>query len=324
MHKPLKQTLATLAILLASFGAQAQASDYPTKPIRIIVTSAPGGLIDVHTRAVAKLLGDQLGQPFVVDNRAGAGGLVAIRSMKTVPADGYTLMTALNTVAIQQVSQADPGYDLTKDFAGIGMMSRSPFVLIAPGRDPDKTLPQFIARAKAQPGVLSYASAGQGSTTHLSAGMFARRAGIDLMHVPYKGNSSAWPDLRTGRVNLLVEGYATALPMVSDGSVKILGVTGTSRMAALPNVPTLAEAGAPGYSFYLWTGLLAPAGTPKEVVQKLSNALRTALANPELRAKWNGEGTEAVPMNPEEFNKFLHDEVTSMNKVVTDLQLPKQ
>lgn len=308
------------------FTAQAAASDesFPSRPIRIIVTSAAGGLLDVHTRTVAKVLGEKLGQQVVVENRAGAGGLVAIRSLKTAPADGYTLLAAANTIAIQQVLNSEPGYDIQKDFSGIGMMTRSPFVLIAPSSDPDKTLGQFIARAKAQPGKLNYGSSGQGGTTHLSAALFARSAGIELTHVPYKGNSAAWPDLGAGRLNMLIEGYSTAMPMVTDGRIKVLGVTGTKRMEALPDVPTLAEAGAPGYSFYLWLGLFAPVHTPKDVVQKLSTALRAAMTTQELRTRFRDEGSEAVSISHEEFDTFLRDEVARLGKLVTELQLPKQ
>jgi len=318
----LKQFVATTAMVLAAVASMANEA-FPSKPIKIIATSAAGGLADVHTRTVAKYLSEKLGQNVIVENRPGAGGLVAMRSMKSMPADGYTLMAALNTSAIQQVSNIDPGYDLLKDFTGIGMMTRSPFVLITPASEPDTSLAQFISRAKANPGKLTYASAGQGSTTHLSGALFARRAGIDLTHVPYKGNSAAWPDLGAGRVNMLIEGYSTAMPMVRDGRVKVLGVTSNKRMDGLPEVPTLAEAGAPGYTFYLWLGLVAPAGTSKDVVQKLAAALRAVMALPEVRARFQAEGSEAVTMSSDDFNAFLLDEVASMGKLVTDLNLPK-
>ncbi len=319
-----RRALMTAAIALAGASVAQAADPFPTKPVRVIVTSAAGGLLDITTRLVARHMGDKLGQQVVVENRVGAGGLVAIRGMKTVPADGYTLMAAVNTVAIQQVSSLDPGYDLAKDFVGIGPMTYSPFVLVTGPDQPDKNLADMIKRAKANPGKLSYGSAGTGSTTHLAGAMFARAAGLNLLHVPYKGNAAAWPDVVSGRVGMIFEGYASGLSMMRDGRLKAIGVTSPKRMDVLPEVPTFIETGVPDYTFNLWIGLLAPAGTPRDVVQKLSEALHAALNTPEVKDRFREQGSEVVLMSSDKFNQFLKDEVTGLTKLISDLGLPKQ
>lgn len=324
MKMPLLQSLAIVAIALSGTTAAVAADTFPSKPIRIVLTSAPGGSLDTTTRLVAKHMSETLGQQVIVDNLAGAGGIIAIRTVKSAPADGYTLLGGVNTVVIQQWVNENPGYDVVKDFKGVGTMSRSPFVLVASPNQPDKTLADVIARAKANPGKLTYASAGLGSTTHLSAALFARSAGIDLTHIPYKGNPASWPDLIDGRVDMLMEGYGSGASMLQSGRLKALGVTSAKRLAVLPDVPTIAEQGAPGYSFYFWIGMLAPAGTPSEVVQKLSTAVRSAIASPQLEERFAMEGSEALPQSPAEFDEFLERESSATAKLVTELRLPKQ
>ncbi|XAH22028.1 tripartite tricarboxylate transporter substrate binding protein [Xylophilus sp. GW821-FHT01B05] len=324
MRKRLLAIPMALVVAFGGFNVASAADPFPNKPIRIIVTSAPGGSVDVTTRVVAKEMGDRLGQPVIVENRVGAGGLVGIRSAKTSPADGYTLLASVNTIAVQQAVSRDPGYDVGKDFVGIGPMTRSQFLLIAAPGGPDKTLPEWLARARSNPATLTYASAGNGSTTHLAAAMFAHRAGVNLTHVPYKGNSAAWPDLIAGRVGLLMEAYGSASAMLKSGQLKALGSSGTTRLELLPDVPTIAEQGAPGYSFYLWMGLFAPAGTPKDVVHKLSDALAFAMAKPELKKRFREEGSEVMTMSSDEFTRFVRDEASSLTKLVNDLQLPRE
>lgn len=321
-----RRSLLTMVMALACAGtAQVSAADtFPTKPIRIIVTSAPGGSVDVTTRVVAKEMGDRLGQPVIIENRVGAGGLVGIRAVKASPADGYTLLASVNTIAVQQAVSRDPGYDVAKDFVGIGPMTHAQFLLLAAPNAPDKTLPNWLSHAKVSPGTLTYASAGNGSTTHLAAAMFAHSAGVSLQHVPYKGNSAAWPDLIAGRVGLLMEPYGSASAMLRSGQLKALGSSGSRRLDLLPDVPTIAEQGAPGYSFYLWMGLFAPAATPKDVVQKVSEALAFALAKPELKKRFHDEGSEVMTMSSDEFTRFVRDEASSLTKLVNDLALPRE
>ena len=323
-RRPLLALSMALALMITDITAAAAADPFPSRPIRIVVTSAPGGLLDVTTRVVAKEMGERLGQPVTVENRVGAGGLVAIRSVKAAPADGYTLVASVNTIAVQQAVSRNPGYDVARDFVGIGPMTRSQFLLVTAPGGPDKTLPEWLARAKANPDALTYASGGNGTTTHLAAAMFAHQAGVKLRHVPYKGNSGAWPDLIAGRVGLLMEPYGSASSMLRSGQLKALGSSGTTRPELLPDVPTIAEQGAPGYSFYLWMGLLAPAGTPKDVVQKLSEALAYAMAKPELKKRFHDEGSEVMHMSPDEFTRFVREEAISLTKLVNDLNLPRE
>lgn len=324
MNSPMRRQLLVAALTLASSTAALATEAFPNKLIRIIVTSAPGGAVDITTRVLAKEMGEKLGQPVIVENRLGAGGLVAIRAVKIAPADGYTLLASVNTIAVQQAVSRDPGYDVAKDFVGIGPMTRSPFLLLATPGGPDKSLPEWLARAKASPGTVTYASAGNGSTTHLAAAMFAHRAGVDMQHVPYKGNSAAWPDLIAGRVGLLMEPYSSAAAMLRAGNLKALGSTGTKRLDLLPDVPTLAEQGAPNYSFYLWMGLLAPAATPKDVVKKLGDALAASLAKPELQKRFREEGSEVMTMSPDEFTRFVRDEASTLTTLVNQLNLPRE
>ncbi|MBB3181074.1 tripartite tricarboxylate transporter substrate binding protein [Variovorax sp. Sphag1AA] len=325
MKALVKHSLAIAAMALLGATAPALAADaFPTKPVRLIVSSAAGGFLDVNVRLVARYMSDKLGQQVVVENRPGAGGLLAFRSVKASPADGYTLLAAGNTVAIQQAVNREPGYDLAKDFTGVGPLTRTPFLLLTAPSQPDKDLGAMITRAKANPAKLDYASAGNGSTTHLVAAYFAQKAGLDLTHVPYKGNSAAWPDVISGRVSMIFEPWGTAAPMIREGRMKALGVTSTKRLEVLPALPTIAEQGVPGYSFYFWVGLMAPAGTPKEVVQKLSDALRSAVNMPEVKNRFRDDGAEAMLMSPDEFTHFLKDEATGMSKLVSDLKLPKE
>ena len=319
-----KRRLAIAMCALAGMTSALGAEAFPSKPVRIVVTSAAGGLLDITTRLVARHMSDKLGQQVIVENRAGAGGLVALRAVKDAPADGYTLLAGVNTIVIQQVVSKEPGYDIVKDYVGIGPITRSPFLLVASPGLTDKGLADILSRAKSNPGKLTYASAGDGSTTHFAAALFAQRAGLDLVHVPYKGNAAAWPDVIAGRVGMIFEPYGSASPMLREGRLKALGVTSAKRLEVLPDVPTIAEQGVPSYNFYLWMGLVAPAGTPKDVVQKLSVALRSVLSIPEVRDRFLGEGSEVMSMSPDEFTSFLKSETSTLSKLFGDLGLPKQ
>jgi tripartite-type tricarboxylate transporter receptor subunit TctC len=324
MDNLIKRIVAVAAIVVAGTTSALAADPFPTKTIRIIVHSTPGGLLDAHSRMIAQKMSEKLGQPVVIDNRAGAGGLVGIRAAKAAPADGYTLLSAASTIASAQSLFLDPGYDVVKDFSGIGGMTRSPFMLVTGGNQPGKTLADLVAQAKAKPGTVTYGSAGSGSSTHLPMALFAQQAGLDIVHVPYKGNSAVWPDLIAGRVNLLFEGVAGATPMIRDGRMKSFGVASVKRLDTLPDVPTIAEQGFPNFTAYVWFGLLAPTGTPKDVVQKLSDALRSVLGSEEVKDRLRAEGADPFVTSPVEFNQFLKNEADTMAKLITSLGIPKQ
>ena len=313
------------AILALSCATAAMAADrFPTKPVRVIVNTAPGGLADMTTRLVTQKMGEDLGQSIIVENRAGGDGLVGIQAVKEAAPDGYTLLATAGTIAIQPAVKQDPGYDLVKDFTGIGPMIRSPLLMVVGARQPDKTLPEFIARAKASPDKLSYASAGVGTTTHIGAAMFLQQTGLDLLHVPYKGNGAAMPDVMAGRVSLIFEAYGSGASKVRDGMLRALGVTSTARLPGLPDVPTIAEQGVPNFSYYLHVGLLAPAGTPQDVVQRLSEALHNALSSKDLSERFRNDGAEVMMMSPNEFDDLLKQDLERMSKLAADLGLSKQ
>ena len=314
-----------IAILaIASVNSVLAADAFPSKPIRIIVSSAPGGTLDVTTRYVAEKMSRTLGQQVVVENRVGAGGLIAIRAVKAAPADGYTLLATVNTVAIQQAIKNNPGYDLVRDFVGVAPFTRSPYVVLISPNQPDKGLSELIARAKAKPGELTYASAGNGTTTQLATALFAQRAGLNLQHIAYKGNPAAWPDVMSGRVTMIFEPYASTSSMIRGGQLKPLGVTSTGRLPALPDVPTLAEQGVANASIYVWVGMLAPSGTPKDVVAKLSEAVRSGLDDAETARRTRDEGAEVMSMSPEEFTRFLGEEVRRYTKLVAEIGMVKE
>ena len=318
-----RRAAAAALIALASTSALAQDA-YPNRPIRVIVNTAPGGLTHVMTRLIAQQMGEHLKQSLVIDNRAGGDGLIGIRAAKTSPADGYTLLATAGTIALQMAVRSDPGYDLTKDFVGIGPMGRSPFLLVTAPASPYKTMAEFVARAKATPDKIAFASAGLGTVPHLGTEKLFQQLGLKLQHVPYKGNGPAMPDVMSGRVDVIFEAYGSSAGRIKGGQLRVLGVSGTSRLAALPDVPTLAEQGAPGYSWYTWLSLTAPAGTPKDVVHKLSEALRAAMASKAVADRFREDGMEPMSMTPDEFNQFLAREVTQAHKTVTELNIPKQ
>ena len=316
--------LVSIAFAFAAMTSTGMAADFPTRAVRIVVNTGPGGLIDVTTRLVAEKMGESLGQSVVVENRAGGDGLVGILAVKNSPADGYTLLASSATVTIQPAVKSAPGYDLEKDFSGIGPMLRAPYIVVEGAGEPDKSLTDFIARAKKDPKSMSYASAGVGTGTHLAAAKFLKQAGIDILHVPYKGNGPAMPDVMAGRVNMIFEAYNSGISKVKDGTLKALAVTSTERIASMPDVPTIAEQGVPGYNFYIYSGILAPSGTPPEVVSRLSDALETALKDPDLQQRFKEGGGEALIMEPAEFDAYLKKDLASMDTAIRELGIEKK
>lgn len=320
-----KRTLAALCAMLALICASSvQADGYPSRPIRIIVHSAAGALLDVTARTVAQKMAEDLGQPIIIENRTGADGMVGIRYAKGVPADGYTLLAASNTVAQLPAFRKDPGYSLEKDFVGIGMMNKAPLLLVGTPSQPDKTLASLIGSAKAKPGQLIMAHAGKGTSTHMAAALFFHQTGAKFLDIPYKGNAAAIPDVVGGRVNAIFDGGNSSGPLIKEGKLRAFGITSNRRSAAFPDIPTLAEQGLPNYSFYVYLSLLAPAGTPKDVVQRLSKSLHTALATEAVKERFRNDGAEPGDMSAEEFTRFLKEDAALTQKVVTELGYTKE
>jgi tripartite-type tricarboxylate transporter receptor subunit TctC len=322
----LKKRLCMVTCGLIALGSMnvTHADEYPNRPIRIIVHSSAGALLDVTTRVVAQEMAKELGQPIVVENRPGADGLLGIRAVKAAPADGYTLLAAANTVAQLPAFKLDPGYDLEKDFVGIGMMNRAPFLFVGAPSQQSKTLTELINNAKAQPGQLVMAHAGRGTSVHMAAALFFQQTGTKFLDVPYKGAAAALPDVLGGRANVMFDGANSSGPLVKEGKLRVYGITSTTRSPAFPDIPTLAEQGLPNYSFYVYLGLLAPANVPKDVVPRLSKALNAALASEAVKDRLRKDSAEAGRMSPEEFTKFLKEDAARTQKVVADMGYVKE
>jgi len=295
---------------------------FPNKPIRIIVAAAAGGNLDITVRVIALRMSETLGQSFVIENRAGGNSLPATRFVKESAADGYTLLAMSNTMVISPNFIAKPGYDTIKDFVGVGMMNRLPMLLVTSSQKPDKTFSAFLERARLKPDQVSFASSGIGTATHLPAAMLEQHGRLKMLHIPYKGNAPAIADVLSGRVDVLFDTISTSVAYVREGRFIALGITTPNRSPLFPNVPTIAEMGFPGYDFTVYTGLVAPVGTPSVVVRRLHDALQKATAAPELRESFLRSGTELFTHpTPELFTDYLQNEVTRYAKLVKDANI---
>ena len=281
------------------------AQPWPQRPVTVIVPFAAGGSTDAIARTMAQWLGDNLHQQFVVENRAGAGGAIAAELAARAPADGYTLFVAsLPQIAIvPAVSKTH--YDPVKDFAPISVIGTNPFVLAVNKDVPVRTIPEFVAYVRAQPQPLSYASAGIGSLTHLSMALFLKRAGIDMVHVPYKGGAPAMSDVVAGHVPVIFSNLSDALPQAAAGNIRLIGVSSEKRAPQIPDVPTVAEQGYPNFRTLTWNGLMAPAGTPPQIVGQLAGEVERAAKTPAFAEQLNRLGVDALGNNPAEFATLI-------------------
>jgi tripartite-type tricarboxylate transporter receptor subunit TctC len=310
-------TLVIASVIAAALATPALAQDYPTHPLTLIVPYAAGGGNDVMARIVADKMGAALGQPIVVENRGGAGGSIATRAVAHAAPDGYTLgLGGTGTLAIDPSLYPNVGYDPRKDFAPIGLIATSALVVLVHPSVPAKTIPELIALAKQEPGKLTFASAGVGSGIHLGAELFAAMAGIKLTHIPYKGSAPALTDLIGGHVSIYFSSLPPAIGLVQDGKVRALAVTGPERSKIFPDLPTVAEAALPGYAAVLHYGIVAPARTPKPVVDKLAAALRVAIASPDVASKIAADGAEVMGMTPEQYAADIDREEAKWSEVV--------
>ena len=311
-----------MGLALAISMAAAKAADtFPTKPIRIIVPAAAGGSLDITTRLVASRMSEKLGQPVLVDNRPGADTLLGTRLVKEAPADGYSILAQANGFSILPFLKLDPGYDPVKDFTGLGMMVRSPLIMVTGQDRPDRSVKDFIERAKTRN--LQYAASGVGGPIHIASALFLQAAGIDAEPIQYKGNGAALPDVVGGRVEMIFDGYISSAGYISNNRLRPLAVTSAERITPLPDVPTFQEQDV-NYTYTLWLGLVVRAGTPKAVVQSLSDALRHATASKELTARFRSEGSDPSFVTSDEMTAMIHREVGQMEKVARDLKLQKE
>jgi tripartite-type tricarboxylate transporter receptor subunit TctC len=310
---------AALAVALAALPAPVFAADYPVRPIRFIVPYVPSGAADIVARAVGQKLGDALGTSVVVDNRAGAGGNLGTELVAKAPADGQTLLMGnVGPLAINVSLQKHLPYDPLKDFAPVSMLMIYPNVLVVNPALPAKSVSELVALAKARPGQLSFASAGTGSSTHLGAELFKSMAGIDMTHVPYKGGGQAVVDVIAGQVNMYFSSVLGALPHVKSGKLRALAVTSAKRSRALPELPTIAESGFPGYEANNWLGLLVPARTPQTIVARLNRETVKILQMADVQERLIAQGGEAEPSSPEQFAAYISAEIRKWAKVVKD------
>ena len=297
----------------------AQAAEFPTKPIRIIVPYAPGGTTDMLARVVGKHMSDSLGQSVIVENKPGANGMLGSSMVAKSAPDGYTLGIATpgNHAANASLYKEVP-YDTIKDFTAVSQAVASPMILVAHPSLGVKTVAELIAKAKAEPGTIIYASGGTGSSMHLAMEQFAKIAGIEMVHVPYKGSGNSYIDLLSGRVSLLMDISPQALPRVRSGELIALGTASETRLPELPDVPTIDEAGVTGYRAGSWYGFVGPAGIPKDTLTKLNSAINAALRDPATEKQLKDAGLQVVAGTPEEFQSFIEAEVKKSAQIIRD------
>ncbi|MGY4261345.1 tripartite-type tricarboxylate transporter receptor subunit TctC [Bradyrhizobium sp. USDA 4516] len=321
----LRYALVFVAALLtvSMSGSYADAEDYPARPVRIIVPFGPGGPADVVARQIGSILQESLGQPFVVENRTGAGGVIGTLEVAKAPADGYTLLMMSNTQTANESLVPQRKYELMRDLTPIASLNTSDLVIVVHPAVQAKTLQEFIALAKAQPGKLNYASSGQGTPYHMAGELFKAMAGIDVVHVPYRNSGEARGGVIGGQVQMMIDAVPAMAPNVAENQVRALATTGKTRSTVLPNVPTVIEAGVSGYEATIWLGLMAPAGTPKPIVDKLNAAVNAAIRRPELEKLWAAQGAVPMTMTPEAFGAFLRADIVKWAGVVKRLDKPQ-
>ncbi|MFC6283086.1 MULTISPECIES: tripartite tricarboxylate transporter substrate binding protein [Polaromonas] len=313
-----KQSLAVLALSLAAalLGTSATAQTYPSKPVKIIVPFAAGGPADNYARFIAQRLQDALGQPFVVDDRPGAGSVIGTDVVAKSAPDGYTLLLMSNTHTVNESLIPNKPFQLMRDFVAIAPINYSDLVLVANPALPASNLKELMAQAKAKPGKINYASSGPGTPYHMAGELFKSMAGISLVHIPYRGSSGARTDVMGGQVELMFDAVTTMAEQVKAGKVKALATTGKVRSDVLPDVPTMSEAGLPGYEATIWLGLMAPRGTPKAVVDKLNDTVSKIAGQADVRQIWIKQGAVPMVMTPEVFDKYARDDISKWAQVI--------
>jgi len=306
-------------ILLVWIAGNSEAQTYPSRPVRIVVPLSPGGFADTPTRMLAPRLAEQLGKPFFIDNKPGAGGTIGAEFVAKSAPDGHTLLITGSTHVITSHLYKKLPYDAINDFTHISMMASGPYVLVVnPQKVPAASVRELVALVKAQPGKIDYASSGNGSSQHLIGALFNAMAGVELNHVPYKGSGPAMQDLLAGQVGVSFAGIPNVLGHVKAGRLRALGVTTPRRWVDLPDVPTLAEAGVPGYEATLWLSISGPPGMPASIVQRLHAEIGKALRDAELQSSFRAAGVEPLSMGPEELLRFMRAEHAKWGKVVRD------
>ena len=314
--------LTVITLLHGIYTQPASAAEYPTRPIRMIVPFPPGGGNDILARAVGQRLSPVIGQQIIVDNRGGAGGQIGAELAAKAEPDGYTIfLGSIGNLTFLPVLQANLPYDPVRDFAPVTLLATSAFILVVNPAVPAKSVKELIALAKAKPGQLNYGSAGSGSSLHMTGEIFKLETGIDLTHVPYKGTSPALIDLLANQVQIMFSTMPSMVPHVKTGKLRALGVSGANRTEAVPDVPTIAEAGVPGFEVLNWQGIVVPKKTPDAIVQKLSRALLATLKSPEMIKSLATQGLDAAGGTPEQFGTLIKSEIEKYAKVAKEAKL---
>jgi tripartite-type tricarboxylate transporter receptor subunit TctC len=310
--------IAFAVMLLAGVSAAipAHGQDYPSRPVRIIVPFAAGGPADVYARFIGQRLQEALGQPFVVDNRPGGGSVIGTDAVAKSAADGYTLLLMSNTHTVNESLMQNKPYQLMRDFVAVAPVNYSDLVLVVHPSVKAASVAELVAEAKAQPGKMSYASSGPGTPYHMAGELFKAMAGVDILHVPYKGSAGARTDILGGQVQMMFDAVTVMAPHAREGKVKAIATSGTARSNVLPNVPTVAEAGVPGYEATIWLGLMAPKNTPPVIVNRLNGEIQKIVSQPQVVADWEKQGAVAMKMSPQDFEKYVNADIVKWERIV--------
>lgn len=305
-----------LAASVVTIALPAWSQSWPNKPVRVVVPFGPGGPADIYARYVGQELGDALKQQFVVENRAGAGGTIGADIVAKAAPDGYTLLMMSNTLTTNETLLGNKPYALMRDLTAVAPVNSSDLVMVVAPSVAARTLKELIALARAEPGKLAYASAGPGTPYHLAGELLKTMAGIDLLHVPYKNSGEARNAVMGGHVQIMFDAVTAMKGNIDAGQVRALATTGASRSAVLPDVPTMSEAGVPGYEATIWLGFMAPTGTPKDIVERLNVEIARIIAKPTIREAWAKQGAVPMAMTPAEFETFLKDDIAKWARVI--------
>jgi len=306
----------TLSLLIVLVCVPSFAQDYPARPVKIIVPFAAGGPADIYARFLGQRLEVALGQAFVVDDKPGAGSVIGTDAVAKSAPDGYTLLMMSNTQTVNESLMRNKPYALMRDFVPVAPVNYSDLVLVVHPSVPVSSLGELIALAKSKPGKLNYASSGPGTPYHMAGELFKAMAGVDIVHVPYKGSSQARTDVLGGQVDMMFDAVTTMADFAKTGKVKALATTGKTRSSVLPNVPTMSEAGVAGYEAVIWLGIMAPKGTPPEIVARLNAEIARIVGKPDVRDEWAKQGAVAMTMNPDEFGRYLNDDIIKWERIV--------
>jgi tripartite-type tricarboxylate transporter receptor subunit TctC len=305
---------ATAAVPFAA--QQSQADDYPSRPVKIIVPFGAGGPTDVYTRDMGEELRKALHQPFVMENRPGAGTTIGTELVAHAAPDGYTLLMVSSTQTVNETLYENKPYQLMRDLVPIAPLMENDMVLVVHPSVPAKNLAEFLALARAKPGTINFGSSGPGSNYHMAAELLKQLTGIDIVHVPYKGSTGMRTDILSGQIQMLFDSIPTMAPMVKANMVRALGTSGLNRSPILPDVPTIAEAGVPGFQFSQWNGFMAPNGTPQPIVDKLNRTITGVLSRPDVKTSWEAQGATPMVMTQPEFTAFMQSQVDKWAKVI--------